>query len=188
MKNIREDDKEINEAYLNQDAMGIQQQKNPNGNLKYPADLDKKNSNLRQFYGMTNGAKMSDAAIPTTADLSSDEEQERYGYIYDSEQSKVTPENPEIVVVGLGKYDLVHLQMVVKSDLEEMAEVIEPKSEYPELGTGRVIHRILQKHSAFISKLRALEQVLEKMDTPAYKRKITLAKRKRSRYNIKYGE
>lgn len=188
MKHRIEDDSNINEAYLNQDATGDEQQRNPNNNLKYPAKLDKQNSNLRKFSGLTNSTKASDARISSSADLSSDEEKETYGYIYNSEQSKVTPENPEIVVVGLGRYDLEHLQLAVKSDLEEMAKSIEPKSNYPEFGIEKVTHRILQKHSAFIAKLRALEQVLAKMDTPAYKRKITLAKRKRSRYNIKYGD
>ena len=119
-----EEDSNINEAYLNQDAIGLQQQKDPNKNLRYPAKYDGKNSNLKNFYGLNNSTKASDARIGSMADLSSDEEKERYGYIYDSEQSQVTPENPEIVVVGLGRYDLEHLQLAVKMDLEEMAKAI----------------------------------------------------------------
>ena len=69
-----------------------------------------------------------------------------------------------------------------------MADVIDPKSKYPEFGVGKVIHRVTEKNSAFIHKCKALEQVLKKMNTPQYKRKITLAKDKRRRYNIKYGE
>ena len=34
----REDDRRMNEAYLNQDAMGLVQQRDPNKNLKYPAE------------------------------------------------------------------------------------------------------------------------------------------------------
>ena len=185
----REDDKKINEMYLNQDAIGLMQQRNPNNNLKYPAKYDKKNSNLRQFDGLAGyKGKVSDARMGNSVDLSSDEEKETYGYIYNSEQSKTTPENPEIIVVGLYKTDLVYLQKNIKDDLKEMADVIDPKSMYPEFGVGKAIHRVTEKNSAFIHKCKALEQVLKKMNTPQYKRKITLAKDKRRRYNIKYGE
>ena len=184
----REEDKKINEMYLNQDAIGLQQQRDPNKNLRYPPKYDTSNSNRKQFAGLIDGTKVSDARAPSSVDRSSDEEKERFGYILDSEQTKTTPENPEIVVVGLYKTDLVYLQKNILGDLEEMVSVIEPTSKYPELGVGKVIHRVTDKNSAFIHKCKALKQVLDKMDTPQYKRKITLAKQKRSRYNIKYGD
>ena len=68
-----------------------------------------------------------------------------------------------------------------------MVDAIEPESLFPEFGVGKVIHRVTGKNSAFIHKCKALEQVLEKMNTPQYKRKITLAKRKRDSMNLKYG-
>ena len=40
MKHRIEDDSNINEAYLNQNATGDEQQRDPNNNLKYPAKLD----------------------------------------------------------------------------------------------------------------------------------------------------
>ena len=71
----REEDRKINEMYLNQDAIGLQQQRDPNGNLKYPAKYDRKNSNLRQFDGLAGyKGKVSDARIGTSVDLSSDNE------------------------------------------------------------------------------------------------------------------
>lgn len=174
----REEDKMINEAYLNQDGIGMEQQRDPNGNLKYPAKYDKQNSNLRQFYGLTNGAKVSDAAIGTMPDLSSDEEKETYGYIYKSEQTTMTPENPEIVVVGLGRYDLESLEKNIRSQLSKLSED----------NVSNIVYGLTKEHSPLITKIKAMQQVLKKMETPQYKRKISLAKRKRSSYNLKYGE
>ena len=113
--NMREEDKKINEAYLNQDAIGLYQQRDPNGNLKFRPEYDAKNSNYKNFKGMNDGAKMSDARMPTTPDLSSDEEKEVAGYIYKSETSDITPENPEVVVVGIGMAGVLKRPVVVSS-------------------------------------------------------------------------
>ena len=169
---------------LNQSAIGAMQQRD-NKNLKYIPGESKTGyakGNIPTVYAQKTGVPYMPGGI------SDQEEKKVYGYIYNSEQSKTTPENPEIVVVGLGKYDLEHLQLAIKNDLEEMAKAIEPKSKYPDLGIGRVVSRITKKHSAFIAKLKALEQVIEKMETPQYKRKITLTNRKRKDLNLKYGD
>ena len=180
MASNREEDKKMNEAFsLNQGAIGDQQARNPNGNLKYPANLDAQNSNLRQFAGLTGNGSMNAAQIQSTPDLSSDNEGEKvHGYIYNSEQSKTTPENPEIVVVGLGRYDLESLRKHIQQQLKEMSEA----SDY------NIISYLTDKHSPIVHKAKALKEVLKDMDQPSYKRKITLAKQKRRRYNIRYGD
>ena len=169
---------------LNQSALAYDQQKDRK-NLKYTPDESKTGyakGNIPTVYAQKTGVPYMPKGI------SDQEDKKTYGYIYDSEQSKVTPENPEIIVVGLYRTDLVHLQENIKNDLEEMVDVIEPKSLYPEFGIGKVIHRVTEEGSAFIHKCKALKQVLEIMDKPQYKRKITLAKRKRKDLNLKYGD
>jgi|TARA_R100000482_G_C5129571_1_gene150997 hypothetical protein len=169
---------------LNQSAIGYDQQKDRK-NLKYIPDESKTGyakGNIPTAYAQKTGVPYMPAGI------SDQEDKKTYGYIYDSEQSKVTPENPEIIVVGLYRTDLVHLQKNIKSDLEEMVDAIEPTSQYPEFGVGKVIHRVVEKDSAFIHKCKALQQVLEIMDKPQYKRKITIAKQRRKKLNLKYGE
>ena len=174
----REEDKKINEMYLNQDAIGLQQQRDPNGNLKYPAKYDKRNSNLRQFDGLAGyKGKASDARIATSVDLSSDEEKDRKGYVYKSEQTLTTPENPEVIVFGLGKYDLESLQSNIRKELEDLSKD----------NINNIIYKLTDKYSALVHKVKALDEIQEEMDTPQYKKKITLAKRKRSSYNLKYG-
>ena len=154
---------------LNQSALAYDQQKDRK-NLKYTPDESKTGyakGNIPTVYAQKTGVPYMPKGI------SDQEDKKTYGYIYDSEQSKVTPENPEIIVVGLYRTDLVHLQENIKNDLEEMVDVIEPKSLYPEFGIGKVIHRVTGEGSAFIHKCKALKQVLEIMDKPQYKRKIT---------------
>jgi hypothetical protein len=167
--NMREEDRNINEAYLNQDAIGLSQQRDPNGNLKFRPQYDGNNSNYKNFKGMNDGAKMSDARMPSTPDLSSDEEKEVAGYIYKSETSDITPENPEVVVVGIGRYRLDALESDIRSSLKELANE----------STSNIISKMTGNFAVLPHKIKALDQVLKKMDTSAYKRKITLAKRKR---------
>ena len=168
---------------LNQSAIAYDQQKDRK-NLKYIPDESKTGyakGNIPTAYAQKTGVPY----VPLG--ISDQEDKKTYGYIYDSEQSKKTPENPEIVVVGLYRTDLVHLQENIKNDLKEMVDAIDPKSLYPELGVGKVIHRVTEKHSAFIHKCKALKQILAIMEKPQYKRKITLAKRNRERLNLKYN-
>lgn len=167
--NMREEDKKINEAYLNQDAIGLYQQRDPNNNLKFRPEYDTKNSNYKNFKGMNDGAKMSDARMPTTPDLSSDEEKEVAGYIYKSETSDITPENPEVVVVGIGRYRLDSLESDIRSSLKKLADE----------STYNIISKMTGDFAVLPHKIKALDQVQKKMESPAYKRKITQAKKKR---------
>lgn len=165
---MREEDRNINEAYLNQDGIGLSQQRDDK-NLKFRPEYDINNSNYKNFKGMNDGAKVSDARMPTGPDLSSDEEKEVSGYIYDSETTNTTPENPEIIVVGIGRYRLDSLESDIRSSLKDLADE----------STVNIISKITAERAVLPHKVKALDEVLKKMESPAYKRKITLAKQKR---------
>ena len=104
------------------------------------------------------------------------------GYIdMQDPQTIDTPENPAIIIVGIGKLDYQSLKKDVErkcKDLERLAKRGEWKFMYKQIGK-------IQDHSGGVhesplqSYIRALIQVEEKMASGPYKRKITLAKRKR---------
>jgi len=165
---MREEDRNINEAYLNQDGIGLSQQRDDK-NLKFRPEYDINNSNYKNFKGMNDGAKVSDARMPTGPDLSSDEEKEVSGYIYNSETTKITPENPEVIVVGLGRYRLDSLEKDIRSSLKALFDDSIPN----------IVSKITAEKAVLPHKVKALDEVLKKMESPAYKRKITLAKQKR---------
>ena len=165
---MREEDRNINEAYLNQDGIGLSQQRDDK-NLKFRPEYDINNSNYKNFKGMNDGAKVSDARMPTGPDLSSDEEKEVSGYIYDSETTNTTPENPEVIVVGIGRYRLDSLESDIRSSLKLLSDE----------STPNIISKIISKSAVIPHKIKALDEIQKKMETPMYKRKITLAKRKR---------
>jgi len=165
---MREEDRNINEAYLNQDGVGLSQQRDDK-NLKFRPEYDINNSNYKNFKGMNDGSKVNDARMPTGPDLSSDEEKEVSGYIYDSETTNTTPENPEVIVVGIGRYRLDSLESDIRSSLKDLADE----------STVNIISKITAERAVLPHKVKALDEVLKKMESPAYKRKITLAKQKR---------
>lgn len=165
---MREEDRNINEAYLNQDAAGLSQQRDDK-NLKFRPTDDIKNSNYNNFKGLNDGSKVSAARMPTGPDLSSDEEKEVSGYIYDSETTNTTPENPEVIVVGIGRYRLDSLESDIRSSL---------KATFDD-SIVNIISKITAEKAVLPHKIKALDEVLKKMESPAYKRKITLAKQKR---------
>ena len=79
------------------------------------------------------------------------------GYIdMNDPQTKATPENPVIVVIGIGKLDF-------KFMYKQMGKLDDYSSSY---------------ESPYQAYIRTLIQVEEKMASGPYKRKITLAKRK----------
>ena len=165
---MREEDMKINEAYLNQDGLGLSQQRDDK-NLKYRPNYDVGNSNYKNYKGLNDGAKISDARMPTGPDLSSDEEKDVAGYIYQSETSTITPENPEVVVAGIGRYRLDSLESDIRSSLKQLADE----------STSNIISKITSDLAVLPHKIKALDQIQKKMEAPTYKRKITLAKQKR---------
>lgn len=103
------------------------------------------------------------------------------GYIdMEDPQTKKTPENPAIVIIGIGKLDYKTLKKDVENkckDLERLAKRGEWKFMYKQIGkiqdyAGGIHESPLQSY------IRTLIQVEEKMKSGPYKRKITMARRK----------
>ena len=104
------------------------------------------------------------------------------GYIdFEDQQTKLTPENPAIVIIGIGKMDYETLKKDVENktkDLLRFAKRGDWKFLYKQMGkiedySGGAIE------SPYQSYIRTLIQVEEKMASGPYKRLITVAKRKR---------
>tara|TARA_Y100000004_G_C8603649_1_gene281671 strand:- start:24 stop:398 length:375 start_codon:yes stop_codon:yes gene_type:complete len=103
------------------------------------------------------------------------------GYIdMNDPQTKATPENPAIVVVGIGKWDYESLKKDVErkcKDLEKIAKRGDFKFLYKQM--GKLDDFSASYESPLQAYIRTLIQVEAKMASGAYKRKITLAKRQR---------
>lgn len=100
------------------------------------------------------------------------------GYIVmDDPQTIASPENPAVVVVGLAKYNYEGLKKDVVRQIKEL-EKLSKRGNYSALYSviGKITDSDLE--SPLQSKIRTLIQVEEKMASGAYKRKITLAKKK----------
>lgn len=107
--------------------------------------------------------------------------QEISGYIdMEDPQTKSTPENPAIIVIGIGKLDYETLKKDVENktkDLLKFAKRGDFKFLYKQLGkiedySGGAIESPYQAY------IRTLIQVEEKMKSGPYKRRITMARRK----------
>jgi hypothetical protein len=94
-------------------------------------------------------------------------------------QTIADPENPAIVVIGIGKWDYKSLKKDVEKkckDLERFAKKGDWKFLYKQM--GKLDDYSTSYESPFQAYVRTLIQVEEKMASGSYKRKITLAKRK----------
>ncbi len=102
------------------------------------------------------------------------------GYIdMNDPQTKATPENPAIVVIGIGKLDYETLKKDVErktKDLYNFAKKGDFKFMYKQM--GKLDDYSSSYESPYQAYIRTLIQVEEKMASGPYKRKITLAKRK----------
>lgn len=164
---MREEDRNIIESYLNQSAIGTMQQRNPNNNKYRPGD-DAENSNIKQFSGLVGRGKPNAGSIMSSVDLASDNEDEVFGYIDHKHEDTInTPANPSIVVTGYGRVNLTTLTDNIRRDLAELSEA-------PILAISA---KIADPDSVLVHKVKALNQVMQQMASPQYKRKITLASR-----------
>lgn len=101
------------------------------------------------------------------------------GYIVmDDPQTIASPENPAIVVVGLAKYDYESLKKDITRQIKDL-EKFAKRGNYSALYSviGKITDSDLE--SPLQSKIRTLIQVEEKMASGPYKRRLTMAKRKR---------
>jgi len=87
---------------------------------------------------------------------------------------KFDPKNPTINVHGLGVYDLKTLQKVIKRDLTKAAGDVGS-----EQGVKNLMYYLYGRLTPLSSKIKGLQEVYEQMNTPQYKRAVTMYKRKR---------
>jgi len=165
---MREEDRNIVESYLNQSAIGTMQQRNSNNDKYRPGD-DLQNSNLDQFSGLTGRGKANAGGIMSSVDLASDNEGKVYGYIdLKHEDTLATPSNPSILITGYGRVNLTTLTDNIRRDLADLSKA-------PILAINA---KIGDPDSVLVHKVKALNQVMQQMASPQYKRKITLASRR----------
>ena len=102
----------------------------------------------------------------------------KYANIYDMKkemgEGKFDPKNPTVSVTGLGVYNLKLLQKVIKRDLGKALDDIDY-----ETGVERLMYHLYSKRSPLSSKIQGLSEVYKQMNSPAFKRAVTMYKRKK---------
>ena len=91
----------------------------------------------------------------------------------DMEEGKFDPENPQIHVHGLGVYNLKTLEKVITRDLTRAA-----KDLGGELGAKNLVYHLYGRHKPLKSKINGLWEVYQQMNSPQYKRAVTMYKRR----------
>ena len=92
----------------------------------------------------------------------------------DMAEGKWDPENPQVHINGLGVYNLKTLEKVIKRDLISAANDLGS-----DRGAKNLNYHLYKKHSPLGSKIQGLQEVYEQMNTPQYKRAVTMYKRRR---------
>jgi hypothetical protein len=102
----------------------------------------------------------------------------KYANIYDMKkemsEGKFDPTNPTIAVTGLGVYNLQLLEKVIKRDLGNALNDIQYES-----GVKNLMYHLYSKRSPLSSKIKGLEEVRHQMNSPQFKRAVTIYKKKR---------
>ena len=103
--------------------------------------------------------------------------QGKYANIYDMKkemsEGKFDPQNPTVSVTGLGVYNLKLLEKVIKRDLTKAAGDLGYES-----GAKNLNYHLFERHSPLGSKIKGLWEVYQQMNSPAYKRAVTMYKRR----------
>ena len=92
----------------------------------------------------------------------------------DMKEGKFDPKNPQVHVQGLGVYSLKLLEKVIKRDLIGAA-----KNLGSERGAETLNYHLYSRHVPLGSKIKGLLEVYQQMNTPQYKRAVTMYKKKR---------
>ena len=92
----------------------------------------------------------------------------------DMKEGKFDPKNPQIHLIGLGVYNLKTLEKVIKRDLINAA-----KDVGYETGAKNLVYHLYGRHKPLQSKIKGLYEVYQQMNSPQYKRAVTIYKRKR---------
>ena len=102
----------------------------------------------------------------------------QYANIYnmkeEMKEGKFNPMSPTIAVTGLGVYNLKLLEKRVQKDLIGAA-----KNLGSERGIETLMYHLYEKNTPLGSKIKGLQEVYTQMKSPAYKRAVTMYKRKR---------
>jgi hypothetical protein len=104
--------------------------------------------------------------------------QGKYANLYkikeDMKEGKFDPKNPQIHIHGLGVYTLKLLEKVITRDLTRAA-----KDLGGELGAKNLVYHLYGRHVPLGSKIQGLYEVYQQMNSPQYKRAVTMYKRRR---------
>ena len=101
----------------------------------------------------------------------------KYANLYkvkeDMKEGKFDPKNPQVHLVGLGVYNLKTLEKVITRDLTRAA-----KDLGGELGAKNLVYHLYGRHKPLKSKINGLWEVYQQMNSPQYKRAVTMYKRR----------
>ena len=101
----------------------------------------------------------------------------KYANIYDMKkeigEGKFDPKNPTVSVTGLGVYNLKLLEKVIKRDVGKALNDLGYES-----GINNLMYHLYRDKSPLQSKIKGLSEVYEQMNSPAFKKAVTLYKRK----------
>ena len=101
----------------------------------------------------------------------------KYANIYDMKkemkEGKFDPSNPTVAVTGLGVYNLKLLEKVITRDLTSRL-----KDLGGELAAKNLNILLFSKYATLGSKIKGLYEVYQQMNSPAFKRAVTLYKRR----------
>tara|TARA_B100000945_G_scaffold227229_1_gene183866 strand:- start:305 stop:667 length:363 start_codon:yes stop_codon:yes gene_type:complete len=101
-----------------------------------------------------------------------------FANIYDMKkemkEGKFDPKNPSIHMIGLGVYNLKLLEKVIKRDLGKALNDLGG-----ELAAKNLNYHLYGKHKPLQSKIKGLYEIYQQMNSPQYKRAVTMYKRKR---------
>ena len=102
----------------------------------------------------------------------------KFANIYDMnkeiKEGKFDPKNPTIHIHGLGVYNLKLLEKVITRDLSSRADDLGG-----ELAAKNLNTLLFSRYATLGSKIKGLYEVYQQMDSPQYKRAVTIYKRKR---------
>ena len=88
-------------------------------------------------------------------------------------EGKFDPKNPQVHLVGLGVYNLKTLEKVIKRDLTNAV-----KDLGYETGAKNLVYHLYGRHKPLKSKINGLWEVYQQMNSPQYKRAVTMYKKR----------
>ena len=91
----------------------------------------------------------------------------------DIKDGNFDPKNPQVHLSGLGVYNLKTLEKVIKRDLVSRANDLGGES-----GAKNLDYVLFTKYATLGSKIKGLYEVYQQMNSPAYKRAVTMYKRR----------